>query len=105
MYIGVYLCLSGFIMLPGVIVLSQPPRQRLKYALLSFLLVVLALVAFEGLSALTGLTRFGEPRDYSYPQDYLTYGPLGWLIMLLLPLGILSPLLLALVFHRKRQAD
>lgn len=102
MYIGVYLCLSGIFYLFGLIWLARPSRRVLIYTGLAWLLAIVGLVVFEGFSALTGIAPFGEANSFSYPGDYLARGPLGWALMLVLPLGFLSPLLLAVWTARRR---
>ena len=56
---------------------------------------------FGALSAWLGLMQFGVPQSYNYPSDYLGRGPLGWAVMHILILGLLSPLALALWLSRQ----
>jgi hypothetical protein len=104
MFIGAYLCVSGFIFVLSLLVLfalfpnsSTVPglrKQVFTFAVLSFAVIGVSLTAFISLSALVGLMNFREAGSWSYPNDYLAYGPIGWIIMILLPLGILSPIVI-----------
>jgi hypothetical protein len=102
MFIGAYFCVTGLLFVLGLFVLAalpghsaarQPAKRTLAYAGLSFSVALLGLIAFIGLSYLTGLMSRGQG-VWSYPNDYLAYGPVGWVIMLILPAGILSPLVI-----------
>lgn len=103
MEIGVYLCLTCGL---GILVLLSLPalRQRLLlYGGLSLLLALLALVAFALFSVRMGIIQPGQVRTYSYPQDYLAPGPVGWLVALLPIAGILAPVAAAFLLGRARQ--
>jgi hypothetical protein len=109
MFTGAYLFASGAIFLIGLAVLAYSNSRgsggggKRKYAFTSLILVGFILVLFISLSILAGLMSFGGPQDWSYPKDYLSYGTVGWILMLLPLLGILAPLLVSLVMaHRSK---
>lgn len=95
MYIGVYLCASGVLFLLGPGWLLRRGGRWPGYIALAGGLSAVALLAFEILSAAAGLTTIGRPGHFNYPGDYLASGPVGWGLMLLPPLGVVSPLLVA----------
>jgi hypothetical protein len=72
----------------------------LRFSLLTLLFSSLALVAFMGLSAATGLLRLGQTQTYRLPQDYIEYGTGGWSIMVVGILVLLSPLLVTLAMKQ-----
>jgi hypothetical protein len=101
MYIGVYLCLAGILYIAGAVVVARSGSRLVRYSAITAGFVLAALVAFEALSFPLGLSRIGVAREWSYPGDYLERGVFGWLVMLLLPLGILVPALVACVLYRR----
>ncbi len=92
MYIGVYCCFSLVPLAFGVVQLLRRGRPWIGYTLLAVLSILVALVAFEGLSVVIGIRTPGVAQSWSYPGSYLGRGPLAWLIALLPPAGILAPL-------------
>jgi hypothetical protein len=101
MEIGVYICLGGFFYLLGLLFLARPTKKVVLYTLLSLVMGCLTFVAFYGLSYLMGVMHHGQVYTYSYPQEYFWRGIPGWVAMLLLPLGIVSPLLAAFMIARQ----
>lgn len=101
MYIGVYLCLSGGFFLLGLVWLLHRGGRWSRYTVLAGGLSAAALPAFEILSAAAGLTTPGYPGNFNYPRDYLAFGPPGWALMLVPPLGVISPLLVAWWSNRR----
>lgn len=114
MLFGAYFCAGSFTFVLGLIVLAtlfdgQATRvsfrgRVLRYVGLSVAISVLCLVAFVGLSYVTRLMRFGETTNWSYPGDYLASGPLGWVLMIIPLLGVVAPLVLALLLKRQKPA-
>jgi hypothetical protein len=104
MYVGVYLCVSAMVFLASFFLLVPVRHRLLRYSLFSLVIVIFALLAFELLSLFTGLRQRGWVASWSYPNDYLNAGLVGWIIMLFPILGLLSPLLLAL-YVRKRKGN
>jgi len=113
MFIGAYLFSTGVVFLVTLwlltaVVSSDKPflrqRQRLaRFAFYSLAVSGLGFILFLGLSLVTGiLPPIGSSGSYSLPQDYLAYGLLGWFILFVAAVGILSPALTA-VWLRKHQ--
>ncbi|MCI0393731.1 MAG: hypothetical protein L0332_07350 [Chloroflexi bacterium] len=105
MFIGVYLCMSGLVYWLGVAALASTRRHFALYSLLSFVLVLGAMAAFIGLSAVTDLMPVGGAGSWSYPGDYLVHGPVGWAIMLLPLVGLVAPLLAGLWLERRNREN
>jgi hypothetical protein len=112
-FIGAYFCVTGLLFVLGLLVLAalpgqsaarQPAKRTLAYAGLSFSVALLGLIAFIGLSYLTGLMSRGQG-VWSYPNDYLAYRPVGWVIMLIPLIGVLSPLVVLLWLRSRSGAD
>lgn len=111
MFIGAYLCVSAFVFGLGLLALlafvkgatmARTLRQQLiAYSAVSLTLIGLGLAAFIGFSAMAGLMRFRGAGSWSYPGDYLAAGPVGWIVMLLPLIGILSPLLIVAMIRRR----
>lgn len=111
MFIGVYLCSSLLVLGMSVLALTavtKPETQwrHIKRYIAKFLLItggliLLGLIAFVGLSAVSGILPFGQTSSVSLPQDYIAYGLFGWLIMAIGLLGILSPALTAVWLRRQ----
>jgi hypothetical protein len=101
MYIGVYLCLSGLAYGSGLVLLLLRERKVARFSILTWGAAILLLLSFELASIVTGLVPYREDGSFSYPGDYLSGGPAGWIIAPLLPLGFLSPLILAWWFARR----
>ncbi|WP_420643502.1 hypothetical protein [Candidatus Leptofilum sp.] len=102
MIFGVYLFLSSLIFLPFFIKLSfssqenrqeRDKRHQLRvYIAKSFIFVMTGLTLFTLLSSWQGLLKFGVATDFSFPQDYIEAGLLGWFIMAIGLAGVLSPI-------------
>ena len=101
MEIGVYACLGGFFYLLGLIYLARPRKKLVLYTLLSIMIGCAGLAAFLGLSHWIGILLFGQVASYNYPQDYLKQGLPGIMVLLLFPLWMLSPLLVAYLIARR----
>jgi hypothetical protein len=101
MEFGVYACLGGFIYLLGLFYLRRTGNKLLVYTLLSLVAGCAGLVAFLGLSHWIGVMQFGQVASYNYPRDYLRQGVPGILVLLLFPLWMLFPLLLACLIRRR----
>ncbi|MDX1414060.1 MAG: hypothetical protein R3293_07705 [Candidatus Promineifilaceae bacterium] len=107
MFIGVYLFLTAVIFF--IILLSrfgkfETDRARhwlLLFAGYSLLLALLDLAAFIFFSAWSGILTIGSSSSYSIPQDYLSFGLLGWFIFITGMVGILSPLLAAWLANKQ----
>lgn len=115
MFIGVYLLISALVIGLGIwllvmladsrLPLYQSRRDTRAFFGRSVLLVGLFLLLFVGLSALTGLMRFGQATSWSYPHDYVAFGPLGWLIAVLPLCGVVSPLVVLWHIRRHRSVS
>lgn len=113
MFIGAYICSSGLVFLVALGLLTalssaDDPvgrwrQQIVKYTLLSLGLSGVGLTLFLVLSAVTGILPVGGAGSYSLPQDYLAYGVVGWLILLIAIGGILSPAFTAVWLHKRHQ--
>jgi hypothetical protein len=111
MFIGAYACAGGIIFLAGLVGLAFIGRtgsvartrreQVFEYTLFSLPIMGFILLVFVSLSISTRLMSFGEVQDWSYPEDYLAFGPVGWLLMFLPVLGVLSPLLVTIFMVRR----
>ena len=114
MFIGVYLCGSGFVL--GITLLflmagmqAEAKGRQIKKQFATFLLktvslILICLVLFTTLSIGTGiLPAFGNSGSYNLPQDYLAYGLFGWLILVIGLVGIFSPVFTAVWLHRHRK--
>jgi hypothetical protein len=99
--IGIYACLGGLVYLLGLFYLRRSGRSLVVYTLLALVTGCAGLVAFLGLSQWIGVQHFGQVASYNYPRDYLKQGLPGILVLLLSPLWMLSPLLLAYVIRRR----
>lgn len=114
MFFGAYLGVTSLLFLVGlgVLVLAVNSRttmgtrrQRLvAYTVMSVVSSLACLLVFVGLSAAAGLMSFGEMTNWNYPGDYLAAGPLGWALLLVSLLGVVSPLLVLAWLGRARQA-
>jgi len=114
MFFGAYFCAGSFTFVLGLVALATLfdgqatmvsfRGRALRYIGLSVAISVLCLVAFVGLSYMTGLMRFGKATHWSYPGDYLAGGPLGWVLMIIPLLGVVAPLVLALLSKRQEPA-
>jgi len=101
MEIGVSLCLGGFFYMLGLLFLRRLGKKLVIYTLLSLLMGCVGLIAFLALSRWIGVMQFGQVASYNYPQDYLKQGFPGIMTLLLFPLWMLSPLLLAYWIARR----
>jgi len=59
----------------------------------------MGLLTFGMFTYYIDIPRFGIPRRYSCPGDYLEIDSLGWLIMIPPILGIASPIIISLWFY------
>jgi hypothetical protein len=102
MAIGFYVFASGIIFLLSRALLV-PSRFRSVYSFLVLPLVGLGLLVYVTSSVLVGVRiyRFGQAATYSVPEDYLALGTAGWAVMIVAVLGILSPLLAAMLVPRR----
>ena len=73
----------------------MPGRRLPGYSLLAVLGSGFGLAAFVGLSVWAGLMRSRGAESYSLIPGYLDRGVVGWAVLLVLALGLLSPLALA----------
>lgn len=89
-------------MLAGLVLALHFPRQGRKPTWLArftwqtALLSGVSLLAFTGSSMEMGIIRLGQVGSYRLPQDYLDHGPVGWGILIIGVLGILSPVAAAI---------
>ena len=114
MFFGAYLGATGLLFLIGLAVLvsvadgaatTAPTRRRIRaYAILTWAISFVCLLGFVGLSLAAGLMAFGATTHWSYPGDYLTAGPLGWVSVGLSLLGVTAPLWILLWMRRGRPA-
>lgn len=112
MFIGSYLCIGAVFLAIGYVVVSRWKGITTdgsfvvrRYLFLAIIVQLTSLVLFFISSLASGLMELGGAGSWNYPQDYLKDGPIAWLIMLLPLLGILSPLILALIPPRWLIAD
>ncbi len=103
MEFGAYLCTIGIIMLLCLLLFARLRSHGISYALVTFILAIAALIVFEFLSSVIGVIHFGQPTSLNIPKDYLVRGPIGWAVLAVCLLGLVSPFLAALLFLRKRQ--
>ncbi len=59
------------------------------------------LILFGSFSIRAGMMRLGVPQTVSFPQDYLARGIVGWGILLIGLVGVLSPVWAALISGRR----
>ena len=116
MFIGVYLCGSGvfffgslaavFFLTKGTTTVMELRQRLLRYAAIALPSAIIGLAAFLGLSWVTGLLRLGEAGNFNLPGDYIEFGILGWGILLIGMVGLLSPAwALLLISNNKRQKN
>lgn len=113
MFIGVYLCGSGFMLGLTLLVLiaglhpdamvAQSVRQFARFILFSAGLIIFSLVLFIFLSVFTGILPTAGAGSYSLPQDYLAYGLFGWFILLIGLAGIFSPVFTAVWLRQQHK--
>ena len=100
MFIGTYLCATSlifFLILVGLIIFVKPTMSQIaRYFGGTVFLSSLGLTLFIILSSWTGIFSFGVTSSYRIPQDYIGNGAVGWVILILGILGILSPALSAI---------
>jgi hypothetical protein len=100
MFIGAYLCATSsifFLILVGLIIFVKPKLSQItRYFWGTVFLSGVGLALFILLSSWAGLFSFGVASSYRIPQEYIENGAIGWAILLLGILGILSPALSAL---------
>jgi hypothetical protein len=104
MFIGTFLCAAGFVYLltlflglmamRGETAVGTARQLTSRFTLRSFLLIIVGLIAFIGLSAWRSIVQFGVAHSFSIPQDYINAGLSGWLILLIGIIGIMSPIIL-----------
>lgn len=106
MFLLAYLLVLAIVWLL-VLAISSPTRSRLaRYTTMAVVYSLVLVGLFYSLSWASGLIQFGIAQDWSYPQDFLSRGAAGVLIMLLPIIGVLSPLLAAwMVRSQPRPAD
>lgn len=97
MFFGAYLLATAILFLLGLYFLvgkadTLGPLVR-PYTLLTLAVIGVCLLIFVGLSAATGLMAFGQPTNWSYPQDYLAAGPVGWFLVFVSVVGVFGSLL------------
>ncbi len=108
MEILAFLCLSSLAWVVGLaIVIPTSLRRRVvTYTLVSAAIVVVGLLLFELVSWLTGLVRIGQAQTLSIPQDYLSRGTLGVVLLLIALVAILSPVIVAWIVRlRSRNSE
>lgn len=103
MEILAFLCLSVMAWVVGLaIVIPTSLRRRVvTYTLVSLAIVVGGLVVFELVSWLGGLVRFGQAQTLSIPQDYLSHGSLGVVLLLIALVAMVSPVIVAWIVRRR----
>jgi hypothetical protein len=103
MEILAFLCLGGLAWLVGLALLipSSLRRRLLTYSLLSNAFVLIGLLLFELASWWAGVARFGEARALSIPQDYLSRGARGVVLLIVAFAGIASPAIVAWIVRRR----
>ncbi len=111
MFIGVYLLLKALVF--AFILLSRFKSRSVSrqadhthgwlrlFAGYALLLSLLSLVAFIFLSVWSGIIAIGTSSSYSIPQDYISFGVLGWFVLAIGFIGVLSPLLAAWIADKK----
>ncbi len=92
MFIGVYLCLSGFAWLVALAVFGPARRRIGRFSAVAAGLAGTGLVLFILLSLWLGLVRFGSPYNLSIPQDYYARGAAGIGALVVGAAGVVSPL-------------
>ncbi len=106
MFIGTYLCAASlvfFLILVGLIVFVKPTMSQIaRYFWGTVFLSSLGLTLFIIFSSWAGIFSFGVASSYRIPQDYIENGAVGWVILVLGILGILSPALSAIWLVNKQ---
>jgi hypothetical protein len=110
MLIGIYLLIAGVALLLGLVGLAMGvnPHKRWRnrgrrltsYIVTSLIVSVVALGVFLLLSSLQGLYRLGTAQTVNFPADYLSAGTIGIVLFVIFVIGVLAPVLLALIFAR-----
>jgi len=98
MYIGVYLCLGGILILISLLIFPALREVRRKFILLSITYLSFGLVIIELVTNYLGFIQYGSPR--SFPGDFLVYGLSEWIIVVFPIIAVISPLLISLWLQR-----
>jgi hypothetical protein len=77
---------------------GEPRNSLWRFSGLAVFTSLMGLTVFIMNSAGLELFTLGQTSRFSIPGDYLEKGPVGWLVMALAVIGILSPGLLAVRF-------
>jgi hypothetical protein len=103
MEILAFLCLSLVAWLVGLAMLIPAVLRRrlLTYSLLSIAFILIGLLLFELASWWAGVARFGETRALSIPQDYVSRGVRGVVLLIVALVGIASPVIVAWIVRRR----
>lgn len=105
MYIGVYLCLSGLFILICLLILPRLRKRRALFIGFSLLTIISPFVLFELMSIYLNITPAGGNANFNYPADYVDKGILGWFVIVLPLLGILSPIMISLLLTREKDKN
>jgi hypothetical protein len=101
MYIGVYFLLSGIFIVICIYLFPSIRRKLGLYIGLSLLAIIALLVTFELGSQYLNIITISEPAAFNFPGDYLDSGIIGWFVLLLPLIGILSPILISILLRKK----
>ncbi len=99
--LGTYLCLSLAPHLLGLTLLARRSPPLVRTLLHSTLLLGALLLASQGFSIWAQLRASGEGMSWGATASYLAAGSMGWLILALPILGLLSPLWTAAWLRRR----
>ncbi len=100
MFIGIYFCLGGLFVLLSFLIFPVIRKERGKFVFLSIAILALIFVLFELTSNYFKIIEYGTPGSSNFPGDYLASGLVGWTLLFLPFLGVISPLLVSLFLHR-----
>jgi len=100
MFIGVYICLGVIFIIISLFIFPAIRDKPAKLILLSITFMILGLALLELASGYLGFVQLGSPAYSNIPGDFLGKGLLGWIILILPILAVISPLLISFWFHK-----
>lgn len=101
MYIGVYLCLSGFFILLSLLLITSVRKRIGLFLVATGFTTLLGLVMFELSSNYFNIIKLREPDNFNFPGDYQSQGFAGWMMLIIPIIGIASPLIIALLINKR----
>lgn len=90
MYIAVYAGL-GALMTGFMLIFFITSDRRWRYINTVFSVMLFFLLLFEILSGLFGIHQVGAFGSSNMPEDWITQGWFGWLLLVLLTIGLFAP--------------